>query len=60
MDLLMIDVTGIDNVTAGDVVTLIGKDAGEEIRCEDVAAASGTITNDILSRLGARLPRIYK
>jgi len=59
MDLLMVDVTGIDNAAAGDVVTLIGKDSGEEIRCEDVAEASGTITNDILCRLGRRLPRVY-
>jgi len=59
MDLLMLDVTGIDNVATGDVVTLIGKDSGEEIRCEDVAEASGTITNDILCRLGRRLPRVY-
>jgi len=59
MDLLMADVTGIDNAARGDVVTLIGRDADEVIRCEDVAAASGTITNDILCRLGARLPRVY-
>ena len=59
MDLLMIDVTGIDSVQAGDVATLIGCDGGEEIRCEAVAAAAGTITNDILCRLGSRLPRVY-
>jgi len=59
MDMLMVDVTGIENVSAGDVATLIGKDGGEEIRCEEVAAVSGTITNDILCRLGGRLPRIY-
>jgi len=59
MDMLMIDVTNIDNVAAGDIATLIGKDGKEEIRCEDVAAASGTITNDILCRTGERLPRVY-
>ena len=59
MDLLMIDVTKVDSVEQGDVATLIGRDGGEEIRCEDVAAASGTITNDILSRLGKRLERVY-
>ena len=59
MDMLMLDVTGIDPVAAGDIVTLIGRDGDEEVRCEDFAEASGTITNDILSRLGRRLPRLY-
>ena len=59
MDLLMVDVTEIDDVSPGDVVTIIGRDGDEEIRCEDVAAASGTITNDVLCRLGSRVPRIY-
>ena len=59
MDMLMIDVTSIENVHAGDIVTLIGKDGIEEVRCEDVAGASGTITYEILCRLGNRLPRVY-
>ena len=59
MDLLMIDVTGIESVAPGDVVTLIGSDGNNTIRCEDVAESSGTITNDILCRLGGRLPRVY-
>jgi len=59
MDLMMIDVTGVDQVAAGDVVTLIGSDGGETIRCEDFAAASGTITNEVVCRLGGRLPKRY-
>ena len=59
MDLLMTDVSEVDSVAAGDIVTLIGKDVDDEIRCEEVADAAGTITNDILCRLGKRLPRIY-
>jgi serine/alanine racemase len=58
MDLLVIDVTAIEAVSPGDVVTLIGRDGDEAIRCEDVAESCGTITNEILSRLGKRLPRI--
>jgi serine/alanine racemase len=60
MDMIMLDVTEAENVKAGDIVTLIGKDGNEEIRCEEVASSAGTITNDILSGLGNRLPRIYK
>jgi len=60
MDLLMLDVTEVDHVKAGDIATFIGADGCERISCEQVAAASGTITNDILCRLSTRLPRIYK
>ena len=59
MDMIMLDVTEIDNIKAGDTVTLIGKDGDEEIRCEELAETAGTITNDILSGLSSRLPRIY-
>ena len=59
MDLLMLDVTDVEHVKAGDIATFIGADGCERISCEYVAAASGTITNDILCRLSARLPRIY-
>ena len=59
MDMIILDVTDVENVEAGGIATIIGKDGNEEIRCEEVAAVAGTISNDILSRLGARLPRIY-
>ncbi|MCL2391474.1 MAG: serine racemase VanT catalytic subunit [Oscillospiraceae bacterium] len=59
MDMLMIDVTEADDVKTGDIVTFIGRDGDEVVLCEDLAAASNTITNDILCRLGGRLPRIY-
>jgi len=59
MDMIMLDVTDIEHIKAGDTVTLIGKDGDEEIRCEEVAKAADTITNDILSGLSNRLPRVY-
>ena len=59
MDLLMADATAVDSVQPGDVATFIGRDGGEEISCEEVARLSDTITNDILCRLGSRLPRVY-
>ena len=59
MDQLLIDVSEIGQVARGDIVTLIGKDGHEEITAEEVAANSGTITNELLSRLGSRLSRVY-
>ena len=58
MDLTVLDATEID-VAPGDIVTLIGSDGGETIRCEDVAERAGTITNDILCRLAPRVVRVY-
>lgn len=58
MDQLTVDVSGIEGVRAKDEVTLIGRDGEEEISAEEVAALSGTITNELLSRMGARLRRI--
>jgi len=59
MDMIIVDVTDLETVEAGDTVTIIGKNGNEEIRCEEIAEAAGTITNDILAGLSARLPRIY-
>lgn len=56
MDQLMIDVTGIE-VKQGDIATLIGRE--EKIRADYLAYHAGTITNELLSRLGARLRCIY-
>ena len=55
MDQLLVDVTALPGVQAGDVVTLIGRDGARELRAEELAARCGTITNELLSRLGRRL-----
>lgn len=56
MDQLIIDVTDIQDVKCGDIVTLIGNDS--EICAENISVKSDTITNELLCRLGDRLPRI--
>ena len=58
MDQTLVDVTGIAGVRAGDEAVLIGRSGEEEILAGDLAEQAGTITNEILSRLGARLERI--
>jgi len=58
MDMLILDITEANNTEPGDIATFIGKDGKEEIKCEDLAEKAGTITNDILSGLSDRLPRI--
>jgi len=55
MDQMFADVTDIPDVRPGDPVTLIGG----AIDIAEVAAWSGTNRNDLLSRIGRRVPRVY-
>jgi serine/alanine racemase len=58
MDQTIVDVSEIPGVKAGDIVLLIGKSGNQEISACDLANQDKTITNELLSRLGARLERI--
>lgn len=57
MDQTIVDVTNIPLVRAGDEAVLIGSSGKDTITACDLAKQAGTITNEILSRLGARMPR---
>ncbi|PYJ74177.1 MAG: alanine racemase, partial [Verrucomicrobia bacterium] len=59
MDLIMIDVSKIENVHVGDEVVLMGRDANEEISCAELADRAGTITWEIITRIGSRVRRVY-
>lgn len=59
MDQTMVDVGGIPEVRAGDTAVLIGEDGGQWMTAGELAEADGTIANEILSRLGPRLERVY-
>jgi len=58
MDMVVVDLTGVPEADVGDVVTLIGRDGGAEITLEEVAALADTISYEILTGLGPRLPRV--
>lgn len=58
MDQLAVDVTDIADIEVGMTATLIGSDGSETIDAPTVALDSGSITNELLSRLGNRLGRI--
>jgi alanine racemase len=59
MDLTMLDVTDVPDVTLGDVVTIYGKDGKAAIEVSDVAREIGTVTSDLLCALGRRVPKYY-
>ena len=59
MDLTMLDVTDVAQAEIGDVVTIYGKDGNATIVVSDVAREIGTVTSDLLSALGRRVPKFY-
>jgi alanine racemase len=59
MDLMMIDVSKIDNARVGDEVVLMGRDGNEEISCAELARTAGTIPWEITTRIGVRVRRVY-
>ena len=50
----------LEQVQEGDVVTLIGEDGEERVSVDAISRASHTINNETLTRITARVPRIYK
>ena len=56
MDQMMIDVSDIKDIQNNDIVTIIGDKQG----IEDIAKQVHTISNELLSQIGFRLPKIYK
>lgn len=59
MDLTMIDVTDLEEVTENDEVVILGKQENESIDAHELALRSNTIPYEILTSLGNRSKRIY-
>lgn len=59
MDQTIVDITGIEGVKAGETATIMGRDGNEEITAYEIAEKAGTITNEIVSRMGVRLERAW-
>lgn len=60
MDQTLVDVSGVPVVSEGDTATIIGTDGEQSISVYEIATQSGTITNEVLSRLGHRLQIMTK
>jgi len=59
MDLMMIDVSQIEDAKAGDEVVLLGRQGDEEISATELADRANTITWEITTRIGSRVRRVY-
>lgn len=60
MDQVMLDVTHIDGVSAGDLVTIVGTDGENSLGFDEMAELSGTISYEKVCLIGKRVPRIYR
>jgi alanine racemase len=58
MDMIMVDVTGVD-IAPGESVVLIGRQDDDEITAREIAASIGAIPWEIVCRLGSRIERTY-
>ena len=56
MDTTVVRISG--DLSVGDIVTFVGRDAGVELSLEEVAESAGTIGYEILTGLSPRLPRL--
>ena len=59
MDMLTVDVTGLD-VSPGDDVVIIGRQGEEAIAAREMAAEIGAIPWEVVCRLGSRIQRQYQ
>ena len=59
MDQMMFDVSNVNIVETGDIITLIGHDENESIQIDEWANLLGTINYELTCQLKVRLPRIY-
>lgn len=60
MNMFVVDVSHLENVSAEDEVILLGSQGDEQISAEEIAAHVGTINYEITTRILATLPRIIK
>ena len=59
MDVSVVRLEPTDHVSVGDEVVLIGKQGDAEITVDELAHRAGTISYEILTQIGARVPKHY-
>ncbi|MBZ0265826.1 alanine racemase [bacterium] len=57
MNMFMVDITNIDNITVGDEVVLIGRQKNNTIGLRSFSEFSSALNNEFVSRLPAAIPR---
>lgn len=60
MDQMIVDVSRVRGVAAGEEVVLLGRQGRDEITATELAGWAGAIPWEILTAITARVPRIYR
>ena len=60
MDQLLLDVTDIPDVKAGDFVTVVGSDGDCQVTFGELADIAGTIHYELVCLVSRRVPRVYQ
>jgi len=59
MDVSMVDVTDVPDAAVGDIATLYGTEGDHVYPANVIARSIGTVTSDLISHVGPRVPRFY-
>lgn len=60
MDMIILDVTKVANVKVGDEVVLIGRQGGDEVKADELADISDSLSSyEILTRTNPLIKRVY-
>ncbi len=59
MDLMMVDVTDIEEVTVGEHATILGENGGTRITAEELGEMSHSFNYEVICTFMQRVPRIY-
>lgn len=59
MDQMMVDITGLQGIEEGDVVTLVGRDGDLTIPIEEPADKAGSFNYEFACSVSRRVPRVY-
>lgn len=59
MDQMMVDITGLQGIEEGDVVTLAGRDGEAFIPVEEPAGKAGSFNYEFVCSVSRRVPRVY-
>lgn len=60
MDQLAVDITDAPGAAVGDIATLVDNRKDSRISAPRIAEQAGSISNELLSRMGNRLPIVIK
>lgn len=60
MDQIAVDITDAEEIAVGDIATLIDAGKNMELSAPIIAQKTGSISNELLCRMGARLPIVIK